>query len=93
MAADQKGGAKRLPPCLSRRRFLRQSLTTAAAVALPVSAGAQWRKATKPEAGYFERDGPGAQTCTTCHLFFDSGECLVVEGPISPWGYCNFYED
>lgn len=93
MAADQKGSAKRLPPCLSRRRFLRQSLTVAAAAALPVGAGAQWRKATKPESGYFERDGPGAQTCTTCHLFFDSGECLVVEGPISPWGYCNFYED
>ena len=37
--------------------------------------------------------GGGAQVCMTCHYYIDPIECLVVEGYVSPLGWCDFYVD
>jgi hypothetical protein len=44
-------------------------------------------------AGYIDRDHPAAQMCMKCGFYIDPIDCVVVEGPVSPWGWCNYYED
>jgi len=85
--------------CMTRRRFVQMAATGAAATAvLGTAASAQERdekssKSSKELAGYIEKDGPSAQSCTTCHWFYDPDECVLVVSPVSPWAYCNYYED
>ena len=50
-------------------------------------------KASKKVAGYIERDHPAVQMCASCGFYIDPIDCMVVEGPVSPWGWCNYYED
>ena len=93
-----------LSACVSRRRMIQVSaagtIFTAAASSLAVAEDSgegitktKWKKSSKEAAGYIERDRPAAQECGSCHFFLDPDECIIVEGPVSPWGYCNFYED
>ena len=80
---------------MHRRCFLRRGLIAAAAgLALEAApARAQSGKATKKQAGYIERDKPATQMCAQCGFFIAPTDCVVVEGPVSPWGWCNYYED
>ena len=82
--------------CMHRRRFLQRSIIGAAATGLALEATAaptKSLKASKKVAGYIERDHPAAQMCMTCGFYLDPIDCVVVEGPVSPWGWCNYYED
>jgi hypothetical protein len=83
---------------MHRRCFLRRGVIAAAAgLALeagsPRAARAQSTKATKKQAGYIERDKPATQMCAQCGFFVAPTDCVVVEGPVSPWGWCDYYED
>jgi hypothetical protein len=79
------------PGCITRRCLM----------ALPVLAvgGAQAQprpkitKASKKLAGYIEKSDDSAQNCGGCHFYLAPFDCIVVEGPVSPWGYCNYYAD
>ncbi|MGO9390425.1 high-potential iron-sulfur protein [Rhodoblastus sp.] len=47
-------------------------------------------KMSKQQAGY--QDSPkGIQMCATCSLFDEPKACKVVEGEISPDGWCKAY--
>jgi hypothetical protein len=84
----------------SARRFTRRCL-----MALPVLAaggahaapaskqGPKITKASKKLAGYIEKSDDSAQSCGSCHFYLAPFDCIVVEGPVSPWGYCNYYAD
>jgi hypothetical protein len=50
-------------------------------------------KASKKVAGYFEKTEESAQNCAQCHFYLAPFDCIVVEGPVSPWGWCNYYAD
>ena len=50
-------------------------------------------KASKKLAGYIEKSDDSAQSCGSCHFYLAPFDCIVVEGPVSPWGYCNYYAD
>ena len=50
-------------------------------------------KANKRLAGYVEKVPFAAQTCVLCHYYIDPDDCMIVEGPVSPTGYCNYYAD
>ena len=79
---------------MHRRRFLQRSIVGAAAMGMGRKAkAAQSFKASKKVAGYIERDHPAAQMCASCGFYIDPIDCMVVEGPVSPWGWCNYYED
>ena len=83
-------------PCLQRRRFLQRGLIAAAAAGLAsesAAAAGNSGKATKKQAGYIERDKPATQMCAQCGFYIAPTDCMVVEGPVSPWGWCNYYED
>jgi hypothetical protein len=50
-------------------------------------------KAKKQLVGYVEKTPFATQSCVQCHFFIDPDDCEIVEGPVSPTGYCNYYAD
>jgi hypothetical protein len=76
----------------SKRRFMRCALAGLAGLALrPARSLAQsGGKMSKQQAQY--QDHPnGIQACATCTLFEDPDRCKVVDGDISPDGWCKAY--
>ena len=73
-----------------RRRFVAGALLAAGAGALGCPGGqglAQAKKYTKERVGY--RDEPyQGRTCAKCVLYAGHGECAIVEGEVSPNGWC-----
>lgn len=73
----------------SKRNFMRLALVGAAALFNPAAVFASG-KLSKKEAGY--QDSPnGIAMCATCTLFEAPHACKVVEGDISPNGWCKAY--
>ena len=58
----------------------------------PIKSG--W-KVSQEAAKYIDKGplGGGAQICANCHYFIDPYECLVIEGYVSPQGWCDYYND
>ncbi len=50
-------------------------------------------KMTPESVHYFDKGVPGSQICAGCHYYIDPTECLVVEGYVSPYGWCDYYND
>ena len=88
---------KRAPTTLGRRQLLQCTVLGAASVAACLDAGAARAKtsfkATKKQAGYIVRDKLATQMCAQCLYFIAPNDCVVVQGPISPLGWCNYYGD
>lgn len=59
-------------------------------VALAASAGAAIAKMAQKAAGYQDK-AKNEQECSGCALFKSPDSCTLVEGPISPEGWCRFY--
>ena len=79
---------------MHRRRFLQRGVLGAATAGLGLKAArAASFKATKKQAGYINRNHPATQMCAQCHAFIAPNDCTLVEGPVSVWGWCNYYED
>jgi hypothetical protein len=76
----------------SRRRVLRAAILLAGAAAIPVAlrhAEAQG-KMSKAQVNY--QDQPKSdQRCSGCIQFVPAGQCKLVEGTISPNGWCALY--
>ena len=49
-------------------------------------------KLSQGEAGYMQQS-MGNERCGTCEHFVKPNECQIVEGPISPMGWCDYYDD
>lgn len=73
----------------NRLRVRRALLHGLAVVALGVRAG--WARAAKKYAkervGYSDQPYLG-RTCSKCVLYVGHGECAIVEGVVSPDGWC-----
>ncbi len=88
------------PACLARRRILRFAmaalgttetcLARAADTPSPTPAGETWHKFTKKVAGYVDKGRGPPEVCGMCHYFLDPDQCVLVEGPITPRGWCNY---
>lgn len=76
---------------VSRRQLLRNAIVAAgSAAALAASVSQAQAKMTQKGAGY--QDTPkGQQSCANCSLFTAPASCILVEGAISPDGWCRFY--
>jgi len=84
------GDAPKLPWCITRRRLIALSaLAAGEARAQQPKIG----KASKKLAGYIEKPDASAQNCSLCHFYLAPFDCILVEGPVSPWGYCNYFAD
>jgi hypothetical protein len=78
-------------PSFSRRVVLLRGAgcaAGAAAVLLPVRRAAA--KMSQPSVAY--QDSPkGDQECSNCSLFQEPNACTLVDGEISPKGWCKFW--
>ena len=75
----------------SKRNFMRLVFLAAAGmIDRPPRSFAQTEKLSKKQAEY--QDSPKEiQMCATCTLFVAPRSCKVVEGDISPNGWCKAY--
>jgi len=83
-------------PVMRRRLFCRRVLlNTLASVGLGAgSAQAQSSfKMSKLTAGYTMRDQQASEICGHCLYFIVPEECMIVEGKVSPYGWCTYYYD
>jgi hypothetical protein len=66
------------------------ALSTVVAVIAPVGTGCASDKMTREQAQY--QDQPkGINMCSTCTLFEPPKSCKVVEGDVSPDGWCKAF--
>jgi hypothetical protein len=75
---------------LTRRGVLRAALLAAAVETALREASAQ-QKMSKAEAEYQDRPKNGL-ACAACTLFRPPRSCQVVQGDISPSGWCKFFD-
>lgn len=47
-------------------------------------------KMSKASVGY-QNNPKGSQSCANCKLFVPPSSCTLVEGPISPHGWCRLW--
>ena len=90
MTTREKRMRKSLPQITRRRLIALSALAAGGAHAQQKPAIA---KASKKVAGYIEKSDDSTQNCSQCHFYIDPFNCMIVEGPVSPWGYCNYYAD
>lgn len=84
---------------VARRSFLKGAATLAGIAVVPMLAISQQAHAAKvPKAAMQYQDHPkGPAECSNCTLFIPGktakamGTCQVVEGEISPHGWCTAY--
>jgi hypothetical protein len=78
-------------PLITRRRLI--ALSALAAGGAHAQQKPAIAKASKKVAGYIEKSDDSTQNCSQCHFYINPFNCMIVEGPVSPWGYCNYYAD
>jgi hypothetical protein len=82
---------------ITRRKFCRKLLLTTGAAGICAGTNAaradQSFKMSKLDAGYTLRDKRASQICDQCLYFMVPDECMIVEGKVSPFGWCLYYYD
>ena len=74
-------------PEVTRRNFLRGAATAVAGAAIPIRFAHAQQKASKQAMQYQDTPKNGQQ-CDQCMHFEAPKSCKVVEGDISPKGWC-----
>jgi hypothetical protein len=74
----------------SRRRLIRGAVAGGATILLAAKAVAR-EKMSQIAAQYRDRPN-GGLSCAACNLFRPPGSCVVVADPISPHGWCRFFD-
>ena len=74
-------------PEVTRRNFLRGAATAVAGAAIPIRFAHAQQKASKQAMQYQDTPKNGQQ-CDQCMHFEPPKSCKVVEGDISPKGWC-----
>ena len=76
---------------VTRRTWLKE-LAAFSAVGMPLILASTAAKAKASKAAVHYRDQPnGTQMCHMCKFYIAAGACQVVEGRISPMGWCDLY--
>jgi len=76
---------------VSRRELLRGAAVAAGGAAILVGTALPAEaKMTQTAAAYVGKPN-GAMSCANCALFKAPSSCSLVDGTISPDGYCRFY--
>jgi hypothetical protein len=73
------------------RRNLLQAMLSAAVVGAAIMPAAAQQKLSQAEAQYRDRPKNGL-SCAACALFRPVRSCVVVQGDISPNGWCRFFD-
>jgi hypothetical protein len=80
-------------PLLSRRALIGSAALALALTAAESAAGAETPETEKiKQADAHYQDRPqGQQRCAICLQFEPPGHCRIVQGPIVPTGWCQFF--
>ena len=86
-----KGAATRNRAATAARRTLLRAGLVVAATGFGAPAARTEQKFSKATAEYQDTPKNGL-TCAACSLFRAPRSCAVVEGEISPQGWCRFFD-
>lgn len=75
----------------SRRNFLKGSAAVAGGAGFLAAASAQAQTKMSQAAAKYRNSPNGSQECSNCNFFEPPSSCKVVEGPISPQGWCMLW--
>ncbi len=92
-AEPEPGKAAAVTDVTRRRLFQLSLLGVASGTCRAQAQQHKITKASKKVAGYIDRKTDSTQNCIACHFYLDPIECMLVEGPVSPWGTCNYFAD
>ena len=59
----------------------------------PAAAAETSFKISKQDALYTLRDEHASLVCAQCLYYIVPGDCMIVQGPVSPNGWCSYYYD
>ena len=76
---------------ISRRIVLLRSAGCAAGVAGSLLPLRQAKAKMKQSAAEYQDTPKGDQQCSNCSLFQEPDACTIVDGSISPAGWCKFW--
>ncbi|HSC17946.1 MAG TPA: hypothetical protein VLC74_03435 [Rhizomicrobium sp.] len=76
---------------LSRRQILRSAALTAGGVVVLFAALSPADAKMSYQASGYQPTPKGDQNCAGCSLFKTPSSCILVDGNISPNGWCRFY--
>jgi hypothetical protein len=77
---------------VSRRDLLRGAAIAAGSAAVLVgTVGTAEAKMAQKAAGYQDTPSKDGASCSSCSLFKAPSSCTLVDGTISPSGWCRFY--
>ena len=82
---------------ICRRQFWGQILIATVLAGFGLKGGParaqQSFKMNKKQAGYVTRAKGTTQICAQCLYFVAPNDCVIVQGPVSPNGWCTYYSD
>jgi hypothetical protein len=76
---------------LSRRTVVIQSMACAAGAAALLGAVKEAAAKMAQKAVQYQDTPKGDQQCSNCSLFQEPNSCTLVDGEISPAGWCKFW--
>jgi hypothetical protein len=79
------------PLLMSRRLLFRSAATTVGALAAILGMGLPAEAKMTQQAAAYQPTPKNGQSCATCALFNAPASCNLIDGAISPAGWCNFY--
>jgi hypothetical protein len=74
----------------SRRALLQAAAGAAALLGATAGPAAAQLKVSRQSVAYQDRPD-GGKSCRLCAHFIAPGSCQIVQGPISPQGYCRLF--
>lgn len=80
-----------LLPAPTRRGLLALLGVGAAFLRAGGPAGAKDAKKYSQEEASYRNTPPGLETCRACSFFDEPRSCTVVEGTVSPEGWCKYF--
>jgi hypothetical protein len=77
---------------MSRRALLGSTTALAAAMILAGTATSRAQQKMAKQAAQYQDSPNGDQKCEGCRFFIEGGSCRLVEGEISPNGWCTLFQ-
>ena len=78
-------------PLQSRRQVLQCAAIAAGGVAVAIAMASPAQAKMSFQASGYQPTPKGDQNCVGCSLFQAPSSCILVDGKISPDGWCRFY--
>jgi len=79
------------PMALSRRTIVTRSVAGAAGAAVLLGLVSEASAKMAQKAAEYQNAPKGDQECSNCSLFQEPNACTLIDGEISPKGWCKFW--